>query len=138
MTSRPAVSCSATAARMALPIRRSYSSSARGQSSAMSSRTNCGRGSEPITEVGNNTSAMNDSNQYLAKQVLRHPVLSRVLEILLRIDFDIAARRVDMTKPLALFDHVLKQQYLVCVFEIAGITPRLTGEFFPPAFVILT
>ena len=29
-----------------------------GQSSAISSRTNCGRGREPMTDVGNNTSAM--------------------------------------------------------------------------------
>src|SRR4051812_19426085 len=94
----------------------------------MSSRTNCGRGREPITDVGNNTSAMTSPIGYSAKQMLRHPVLLRVFKILLRIDFDISARRVDVSKPFALFDHVLKQQYLVRVFEIASITPGLARE----------
>src|SRR3954453_2801801 len=111
MTSRPAISCNATAARMALPIRRSYSSSENGLSSAMSSRTNCGRGKEPITDVGNKTSAINLSKRYSSKQMLCYPIPLCVFKILLRVDFDITARRVDVAETLALFDHVLKQQY---------------------------
>src|SRR3954465_5683063 len=94
----------------------------------MSSRTNCGLGREPITDVGNNTSAMITSNRYSSKQMFRHPIPLRVFKILLRIDFDIAARCVDVAESSALFDHVLKQQYLVCVFEIAGVTPRFARE----------
>ena len=60
--------------------------------------------------------------------MLRYPVLSRIFKILLRIDFDITARRINMNKPLALFDHVLEQQNLIRIFEIGGVTPRLAGE----------
>ena len=52
--------------------------------------------------------------------MLGHPIPLGVFEILLRIDFDITARCVDVTKPLALLDHVLKQQYFVSIFEIAS------------------
>src|SRR4051794_34124960 len=69
-------------------------------------------------------------------EVLHHPIPLRVFKILLRIDFDIAARRVDVTESLALFDHVLEQQNLVCVFEIASIPPRLASELLPPTFII--
>src|SRR5690348_13643565 len=105
MKSSPAASCIATAARMASPMRRRYSSPVIGQSSAIRSLTNCGRGSEPMTEVGKSTPPIFD---VLQVQMLRNPVLASVLEILLGIDLDIAAGGVDVTEWLAALDHVLK------------------------------
>ena len=39
--------------------------------------------------------------------MFRTPLLSRVVEILLRIDLDVPTRRIDVRELLALVDHVI-------------------------------
>src|SRR5689334_669956 len=70
--------------------------------------------------------------------MFRYPMLARVLKILLCVDFDVTARRIDVTESLTLLDHVLKQQNLVRVFEIACVTPWLAGEFVASPLVVFT
>ena len=53
------------------------------------------------------------------------PVLPGVLEILLRIDLDVAAGRIDVGETLAGFDHLLEEQDLVRLLE--DCAPRATA-----------
>src|SRR5262245_15061980 len=150
MMSRPAVSWRATAARMALAIRRRYSSPWMGQSSAMRSLTNWGRGREPMTEVGKRTfdgmsgceclsgnlnhdhdldllgadqDQEQEQDQDSTVDVMTDPILSGVVEVLLGVDFDVAAGRVDVGEGFAVFDHFLEEEDQVGLFERGGFAP---------------
>jgi hypothetical protein len=61
-----------------------------------------------------------------------------IFEILLRIDLDIPARRIDVREVLAVLDHVLKQKNLVGLFKAARFAPRPAGEFRVAALIILS
>ena len=64
--------------------------------------------------------------------------MSGVLEVLLGIDLNVAARRIDVSEAFAVFDHVLEQQNLVRLLEDGGLAPRLAGELFSAAMEVLT
>ena len=55
--------------------------------------------------------------QRLSTAMPGEPVLAGVIEVLLRIDLDIAAGGIDVREGLAGFDHLLEQQDLVGLFE---------------------
>src|SRR5436190_1313159 len=61
----------------------------------------------------------------------------RILEVLLRIDFDVATRGIDVSKALAGFDHLLEQEDLVCLLEALRLAPRLAGVLLAAAVVML-
>src|SRR5262245_29504780 len=65
--------------------------------------------------------------------MLRSPVLSRIFEILLCVDFDVSTRRVDVLELLALLDHVLKEEDFVRHLEHESVAPRAACEFCMPA-----
>src|SRR6476661_4192066 len=68
--------------------------------------------------------------------VARKPMLAGVFEVLLGIDFDVAAGGVDVREALAVFDHVLKEQDQVGFFEYGRLAPRSAGEFAAAAVVV--
>ena len=57
-------------------------------------------------------------------------MLPRVFEVLLSVDFDVAAWRVDMCHPMPGFDHVLKQVNEIRLLKDFRFSERLTGELF--------
>lgn len=60
----------------------------------------------------------------------RGPVLPRVFEVLLRIDFDVATWRVDMSHPVPGLDHVLEQVDEVRLLKDLCLTEWLSRELF--------
>src|SRR5689334_4033065 len=65
------------------------------------------------------------------------PVLSRVIKILLRIDFDVVAGRVGVRELFAGLDHVLEKLDQVGLLHRAAVAENAVLEFFLAAKVML-
>src|ERR1700754_2455359 len=68
--------------------------------------------------------------------MLRDPFALRVFEVLLRIDLDVTAWRVEMCETRTLFDHVLEQEDLIRVLEVSSVAPRFACELALAALVV--
>ena len=69
--------------------------------------------------------------------MLTGPVVLGVLEIFLRVDFDVATGCVDVRHSLACFDHFLEEEDLVRFFKEHRFAERFPGELFAAAVIVV-
>src|SRR6185369_10832936 len=65
------------------------------------------------------------------------PMLAGVVKVLLCIDFDVAARGIDVGEGLTAFDHFLEEEDQIGFFEDGGFPPRAAGKFAAAAVIMV-